>query len=97
MSKFHYEDLRVPGLDIPVTATSIMDEATEKMSAIFEVYGGKGRITIEYGPELDVTIATDKLSQHVPQLLLAMTGRMAMDVMFQNMVAGLEQEFGDSE
>lgn len=96
LEKTTYEDLKVPGLSFPVKGTSQMDTETQKMWAIFEVDGGRGKITVEFEDDHDVTVHTDQLAQVLYLALSMQTARLFEDTItqakFNQIVQGMEGE-----
>lgn len=90
-----YEDLEIPGLDFHVKGTSVMDTVTQEMKAIFEVKGGRGRVTIEYEDDHETTIQTDTLIKNMYSAVMALTGRMAEEVLMRQLMTDIERELGD--
>lgn len=91
-----YPDLRVPGLSFTVSGTSIMDTETGRMTAIFDVDGGKGRVTVEFDEDHDITLRTDQLCQHLYSALQAQTAALLRDTLthikFNDIVKDFEVE-----
>lgn len=94
LSIYSYEDVEVPGLDFKVKATSTMNMTTTDMNAVFEVQGGKGRITIEYDNDPEATIETDLLIRNLYSAVYALTARMMEEVMAKQLLVDITRELG---